>query len=218
MGTPGWERGQMDRGTWELLALNGETWLGMGTDGQRAMVTPGPERGNLLGNGDRWAGGHGDSWLGGEEHGDMWSPMGSWTPGQLWGYLSRPGATVNAVTPLRQGTAGEHDHRHRWDPGSPPSGTHSRVAGATLRCQRGGGTDRLRGGQCPGPVQFPCSRSCPVETWPCGGCWRWGQPWGAAAAAPRWGRGSKGHSGPDAATLASCPWPMAAIRPSPLRP
>lgn len=90
MGTPGWERGHMDRGTWELLALNGETWLGTGTDGQRAMVTPGPERGNLLGNGDRWAGGHGDSWLGGEEHGDMWSPMGSWTPGQLWGYLSRP--------------------------------------------------------------------------------------------------------------------------------
>lgn len=41
MGTPGWERGQMDRGTWELLALNGETWLGMGTDGQRDMVTPG---------------------------------------------------------------------------------------------------------------------------------------------------------------------------------
>lgn len=126
MGTPGWEGGQMDRGTWELLALNGETWLGMGTDGQRAMVTPGPERGNLLGNGDRWAGGHGDSWLGGEEHGDMWSPMGSWTPGQLWGYLSRPGATVNAVTPLRQGTAGEHDHRHRWDPGPPRHG-HTRV-------------------------------------------------------------------------------------------
>lgn len=93
MGTPDWEGGQMDRGTWELLALNGETWLGMGTDGQRAMVTPGPERGNLLGNGDRWAGGHDDSWLGGKEHGDMWSPMGSWTPGQLWGYLSRPGDT-----------------------------------------------------------------------------------------------------------------------------
>uniref|UniRef100_A0A8C3EPW6 Probable D-lactate dehydrogenase, mitochondrial n=1 Tax=Corvus moneduloides TaxID=1196302 RepID=A0A8C3EPW6_CORMO len=31
----------------------------------------------------------------------------------------RGGATVNAVTPLRQGTAGEHDHRHWWEPVPP---------------------------------------------------------------------------------------------------
>lgn len=54
----------------------------------------------------------------------MWSPLGSRTPDQLRGYLSRHGgtwegrgATVNAVTPLRQGTARVRDHRHWWDPG-----------------------------------------------------------------------------------------------------
>lgn len=129
MGTPGWEWGQMAMGTWQRLAPSGETWLRMGTEGRGGAWGP------LTGNGDRWAhGGRGDSCVGGEEHGAMWSPLGSCTPEQLRGYLSRHGGTwegrgvtLNAVTPLRQGTARGHDHRQWWEPG--PSGRDTLACG-----------------------------------------------------------------------------------------
>ncbi|RLV62708.1 hypothetical protein DV515_00019027, partial [Chloebia gouldiae] len=117
MGTPGWERGQMDRGTWAHLAGNGDRWTG-------DTVTPVPEWGNLAAmgtegqgawgalteNGDRWTGGCDDSCLGG---GGPWGHVVSYgvmDPGAAAGTLEQAGghrecgAMVNAHGNMTRGT------------------------------------------------------------------------------------------------------------------